>query len=138
MFIIAFLGQYIGYLLGYLCDDELKQGKKYFLLLEVLVLILLFVFNFSLSWLIVIGLLLSLIIKKEYFYFGVFVGFLSWILIFIYGLAYGTLKYKKLKVLLLNVLFAFPLFLLSFWFDLVPLGLGALIGLLIHKLKNFF
>lgn len=138
MYVISFIGQYAGYLIAYFSQDELEEGKKYFQVIEIICLLLLLYFNFIFSWLIILGLVISLfIVKKEYFYLGVFTGFVNYLIIFIYGLAYGTLNYDNMKRLLLNILFTLPLYLLSFKFNLLYLAYGGLIGILIHKFKNF-
>src|SRR3989338_8096321 len=114
MFIISFLGQYLGYLIAYFTQDELKQGNIYFRLIEIVCLSSLFFFN-------------------SCFYY-----FILFFIIFIYGLGYGTLNFKKLNKLNWNILLIIPLFILSIKFNLISLGLGGVLGSIIHKFKSFF
>ncbi len=124
--LIAFLGLVCGIFLGKYTREELKDGKKYFILLEksiLFVLILFLLYNVSFSFLVVIssliGVLLSRKLNKIYFYLGltfVLINDLSiTALIFIFGLPYGSLLYhsKKIKEWSWNLLyFAIPLSLL--------------------------
>ena len=139
MFIISFLGQYLGYIIAYFTQDELKQGNIYFRLIEIVCLSYLFFFNHDLIlWLFLIGFMLGFLFNSEYFFFPVFSNFISLFILFIYGLAYGTLNFKKLNKLNCNVLLIIPLFILSIKFNLISLGLGGVLGSIIHKFKSFF
>ncbi len=136
-YIISLLGQYIGYLLASKTKEELKQGEKYFKLICLILLLIIGFYSLILSFdiiLLIIGLILGFLIRKEYLYFGLISNnvFLA-SLIFIFGLPYGTLKYKMLKELNLNVaLFVFS-FAIGYFFNLYSLAGGALFGILIKK-----
>ena len=124
--IIAFLGLIFGIFLGKYTKEELKDGKKYFILLEkaiLFVLILFLLYKVSFSFLVVIfsllGVLLSRKLNKIYFYLGLTFVLVSDLsisaLIFIFGLPYGSLLYhsKKIKEWSWNLpYFAIPLVLL--------------------------
>ena len=121
-YIISLLGQYIGYILASKTKEELKQGKKYFKLTCLILLLLIGVYSLTVSFnviLLVIGLILGFLIRKEYLYFGlisnnVFIASL----IFIFGLPYGTLKYKNLNQLNFNlILFVFS-FIIGYFLNL--------------------
>lgn len=114
--IIAFLGLVIGIILANRTKEELKAGKKYFVLLERIVLFVLIIFllyRVSFSFLVILGFFLGFVffykLGKIYFYLGLVVLLSSLIsesflvlitaLIFIFGLAYGTLSYSKKKII---------------------------------------
>lgn len=148
---IIFLGSIIGMIIAIISEEELKQGKKYFILLQKILLflmihLLLFFFNintlliFIISILFIIALyflkienwnfiiynLLALIIYLTYSDKNYFI-YLS-TLIFIYGIPLGSLfieKYKKKRNL-----FLIKKFLLSYiWFFLLALLPFALFNL---------
>src|SRR3989344_9458494 len=111
-YIISLLGQYIGYILASKTKEELKEGEKYFKLTCSILSLIMGIYSLTVSFniiLLIIGLILGFLISKEYLYFGlisnnVFIASL----IFIFGLPYGTLKYKKIKELNFNlILFVF-------------------------------
>ena len=112
IYLISFIGQFIGYLIAKLAKEEIKPGKIYFNLLKNILLLIIIGFSiyyqFNIFYLIS-GLILGLIIKKEYFYFGIIANNLLFSsLIFIYGLPYGTLN-NNLKKIIYNI----PLFLIT-------------------------
>lgn len=142
-YIISLLGEYTGALLAYKIPEEIKQGKKYF---NILILILLPVIGlysiyyfFSLFYLI-IGLVLGFLIRKEYLYFGLIsnnVFFAS--LVFLYGMPYGTLEFnknKKLKNLNINIIYFLIGIGLSFFLNIYSLAGGALIGIFADKIVH--
>lgn len=122
--VIMFLGLFVGLLIGYLTEEELKPGMRYFEWLRhltfVAILVLFFVKNPS--WLLIIIIALLIIIfslsrhrETLYYYALAVIFFLSWKyngfvliapLIFLYGLPLGSiyafqnLKAKKKKVIL--------------------------------------
>lgn len=139
--IIAFIGIIIGLLLARFTKEELKQGKKYFIwfkkiILAILILTLIHIILtklffsrdilFALIGLIT-GLAAGYFFKKEYFYFGLALYLFLYspfflfvvILIFLFGLPYGTLlftKKNKYKILLYeSIIFVFPPLILYFF-----------------------
>jgi hypothetical protein len=124
--LIAFLGLIFGIFLGKYTKEELKEGKKYFILLEkaiLFVLILFLLYGVSFSFLVVIfsllGVLLARKLDKVYFYLGLTFVLVSDLsvsaLIFIFGLPYGSLLYHSKKIKEWNwdlLYFAIPLVLL--------------------------
>lgn len=130
--LIAFLGLVAGFILGKYTKEELKDGKKYFILLERLILFILIVFmlyRVDFSLLVVfcffVGMLFFYKLDKSYFYLGMLMVlslFLSkdflmnvTFLIFVFGLPYGSIFYqkKKIKEITWNLIyFAIPLILL--------------------------
>ena len=132
--LISFLGLVFGYYLTSIFKQELKDVEKFIAITMNIVIILLIislvlVSNLSLIFIIAIifGILTSLIIKNIYFYFGFILVFSSIInldarfniaiLIFIYGLLFSSVNFKKinLKFILTNlILFLLPFILLLF------------------------
>ena len=80
IYFISFLGVFIGFLIGKFTKEELKSGRIYFNLLEVVILIILSVIllynDFNLI-LLLLGLIFGLLLKFEYFYFGVALAYLK-------------------------------------------------------------
>ena len=74
MYILAFVGILIGLLLAYMARDELKSGKKYFILFYRILLFILIIYLLYLSeinwWLLGIaaGFLFSLLFSELYFF----------------------------------------------------------------------
>ena len=140
IYLIAFAGQFIGYLIAKSAKEEIKPGKLYFNLLKNILLLIIISFSiyyqFNILYLI-FGLILGLIIKKEYFYFGLISNSLLFSsLIFIYGLPYGTLN--KIKSLLYNFLFFFVALIITFIYPInLSLASGALIIILIKNRKFY-
>ena len=118
---IAFLGLLVGYLLTFLAKEEIKPGKKYFVILERAILIILALVLLSQVWTspafiipLIIGLLVGYFLKVRYLYLGLalaasitlstefFVLVAS--LIFLHGLPYGSIS-SKLKLPLHIILF---------------------------------
>jgi len=135
--LIALLGQFFGLLLAKLTKEELKPGKKYFSILRVVFLISILVFLFLKGFNVFYflgGLLVGLIIRKEYFYFGLISNNpVSASLIFIYGLPYGTLN-KDLMKLIYNSGFFIVALIINFIYPMnLSLSLGGLTTIL---LKN--
>jgi len=104
-FILAFIGLLFGVLLASVAKEELKAGRKYFIIFYkslIFVLIILFLYLAEINiWLvgIVFGVIFGLYFKNLYFYLGlgmfaslnIYVAFL----VFFIGLPYGTLIYDK-------------------------------------------
>ena len=122
--LISFIGLLIGILLAKLSPEEIKPGRKYFILLEKIVLIAIIITLIYYSEISLLGIFIGAFIgyffRKEYFYLGLALmislkhvnfNFLLASLIFIYGLPYGTLlKRHILKEVNINlVLFLIPL-----------------------------
>lgn len=146
--IIAFLGLLVGYLLTYLAKEEIKPGKKYFVMLERAILIVLALVLLSQVWTektfilpLVIGLITGYFLRIRYFYLGLalaasialsmelFVLIAS--LIFLHGLPYGGIS-SKLKLPLHIVLFFIPMVIMLFFSPnnvnlLLPFVAGALV-----------
>jgi len=138
-YIISLLGQYIGYILASKTKEELKEGEKYFKLTFSILLLIIGIYSLIISFniiLLIIGLILGFLIRKEYLYFGLISNaiFIA-SLIFIFGLPYGTLKYKKLKELNFNIILFIFSFAIGYFFNLYSLAGGALLGILV---KNLF
>lgn len=130
--LLSFLGLVLGYILASKVEEELNQGKKWFNILAILILVFLLIelflsakFNFSFLIALVIGGIINYFIKKTYLFLGIIAVLASFIdkniilllslLIFIFGLAYGTLNYIKFKKININnVLINFILFILPF------------------------
>ncbi len=107
--------------------EELEEGKKWFNLIAQLtllvIIIMLFRFNFEFFIALFIGLILNYFIKKIYLFLGLVLALvddklLFSVIIFIFGLAYGTLEYIKFKkinykITIMNfILFFIPIILL--------------------------
>lgn len=116
LLVIVFLGLFIGLLIGYLCEEELKPGMKYFNLLRhllfIIILAVFFVKNPSLLFILLIALLIiafSFSRHREtlYYYALAVIFFLSWRynglvilapLIFLYSFPLGSIYlYNHIK-----------------------------------------
>lgn len=138
IYLIAFIGQFVGLILAKLTKEEIKFGEIYFNLLKFILLIVIIAFSsvndFNIFYLIV-GIILALIIKEEYFYFGLIANSLLFAsLIFIYGLPYGSFNHKKIFKFILNIpLFFIPL-IINFIYPInMTLTSGALIVILVKN-----
>lgn len=140
--IIVILGLIFSFFLGKIAKEEVKQGRKYFLFSEkiLLLVIIIIAFFYKLSVLSLIGIVIGLIIcrffKKIYFYFGIIVIgginnkelFLALIsLIFLFSLVYGSLEKFKLRNFFVNLI----IFILPFSLLLVESFINSKIGFLI-------
>ncbi len=125
--IIAFLGLIVGYIVSWNAKEELKPGRKYFLLLKNALVVLLFLvliyFNFNLVALIV-GLVIGYFLRFYYIYLGFVVGsgflvnqgLLFSLLVFLFGLSYSSLeRFNVNKVILSLVLFFIAFFVVLFY-----------------------
>ena len=128
--VIAFLGLVFGILLSKHVKDEIIDGKKYLHWFEVLILIILsislFYYSFNLIGFIsfFIGIIISFLLKRVYFYLGLalFLSFLINVnylaliasLVLIYGLFYGSLNGVKVKNKVNFLIFELILFLVPF------------------------
>lgn len=140
--VIAFLGLIAGIVLKKTCEEEIKPGKPYFLLLQKVVIVTLIIAllyttlsNTLLYFiLILIGIITAIFFTHTYFYLGLALLTLNPLiatLTFIYGLPTGTLKPK---VILNLLLFAIPFLLLIFnIIYTAPIALGALTTIFIKK-----
>ena len=147
---ISFLAIFIGYLIAKYTKEELKSGKIYFEIIQIIVLIFLIIillFQGFVWWLFFLGVLIGLIIRYEYIYFSLGLinilninsSFLLSSLIFIYGLSYGSLAYYKnnFKLLIYNLpLFLIPLLFYFFNYGFLSLAAGGLISIFIIKIYN--
>ena len=116
--LLSFIGLLAGILIARYTKEELAQGKRYFLWIKGICLIiisLILIYQFKLSWVILLGLIIGYFIDVEYLCFGLVLvltqNFLVSLMVFIFGLAYGSLlKINKLKFILINlILFLIPL-----------------------------
>ncbi len=129
--LIAFLGLLGGYVLTFLAKEEIKPGKKYFLILQRLILIALALLLLSKVWTttafiipLILGLLVGFFLKVRYLYLGLalaaavnlpmdfFVLVAS--LVFLYGLPYGSTS-TKLKLPFHAVFFFIPVIIMLFF-----------------------
>ena len=126
--LLAFSGLFVGYILARIAKEEVKQGKKYLLALKNTVEIISGLAFLYLVWgdltllaSFAIGLILCLIIRREFFYLGLVVALSLYLekegflliasLVFIYACMYGCLiDRSKKKTSLVN----FSLYLLPF------------------------
>jgi len=149
--IISLLGCLFGFILARYTKEELRKGVFYFRLLEILIILILILVillssDFNLL-LFIMGILIGLMLRFEYLYFGfvlVFpfsndVLFLLSALIFIYGLPYGSLIYynKKIKYLIWSViLFFIPFVNYFFDYNLISFATGGLFVFFIAKIRS--
>lgn len=149
--VIAFSGFLIGLLLRKLIKEEIKPGKKYFLIIEKAVLLAIIIILLSLTkdyFHLFIGVITGFIlafILTRYLFLGLSttislflnnITLLITSLIFIYGIPYTALKSRKI---LINLIFFLPLLILlipnHFIFTdyLIGISSGALFNYLIRK-----
>jgi len=141
LYFVSFLGQFIGWFIANRTEEELKDGRRYFLILTTSLLALLISFSIYYSfnvYLLIIGLIIGYLINKEYLFFGILSmknDILLNSLIFVYGLPYGSLNYKSIRILLMNILLFFiPFLLLFFNINFYNLGAGGLLGILVKRI----
>lgn len=143
-YVISFLGLIIGYVIANYTQEELKKGKIYFQIIEIVTLV-------AIIWILLnnlqlipyaIGLIIGYFLRYEYFYLGLGavstsennLRFLHSSLIFLYGLAYGSMNYKNIKLILFNFLFfLMPFLLILLDYDATSLAAGALTSTLLIK-----
>lgn len=151
--IVAFFGCIIGYLIAKFTKEELKQGVLYFKILELIILFclsLLFLYYSFEPFLFIFGILIGIILRFEYFYFGFALfsnfftndfAFLSSSLIFIYGLPYGSLLYynkKFVNIFYSLVWFVLPFLIYFFNYNMLSFAAGGLVSLFILKAGKLF
>lgn len=134
--IVAFLGLIVGLVIGYYTPEEFKDGKKYFILLQrLLVLVILFFVmflnGFQIFWIIVALFAVSTAIYQIDLKLPIYYAFLGVLfflgsksqnmflitsgLTFLFGLPSGTLiEKKKLKTVLMCLIFLVAAWLLFF------------------------
>lgn len=129
--LLSFSGLLFGYLLASIAKEEVKPGRKYIKRLKDALSVLLGFAFLYFSWSNVtilatfaIGMVISLIIKKEYFYLGLLVSLSLFLnnnamlffssLVFVYGCLYGILaEGHKWKAFYVNIgLFLLPFLLI--------------------------
>ncbi len=140
---LSFIGLLIGVYLSKVTGTEIKEGRKYLLLLQSVVLILAIVYLFSFDLLffigliigLIIGLLLSFFIKNLYLYFGVglVVGnsLIYLVLIFLNGLVEGSFLKDKKEILKSLIFFVIPIFFIIFnvtWILLSGIAVGGFLN----------
>lgn len=143
-YVISLLGLIIGYVIAKYTKEELKKGKIYFQIIEIVTLVAIIwilLNNFQLIPY-VLGLTIGYFFRYEYFYLGLGAVnnlennliFLHSSLIFLYGLAYGSINYRNVNLILFNLLFFLMPFLLKLIdFDATSLAAGALTSTLLIK-----
>lgn len=146
--LVAFTGVFIGELLAFISPEELKPGRKYFVFFEMFFLVIICFLGLALSrinlFAVLVGLFLGFFYRRVYAYFAglVFIpNFIFAVLVFIYGLFYGTLErpLKSWRFLILDfVLFSLIGF-LSWYFilDFSSLMLGGLITIIYFKAGDY-
>ncbi len=145
--IVCFLGLFFGVILAFSAKEELKPGKKYFVLMQKIILLIILIallkmFNVNVYMKLfayaVLILLMEINIKKEIIYF--LLGFVFFFsskntntfllvasLIFLYGFPIGSVFASKL--IKNNIFFVFKkIFFSYFWFLLVALALKLFIN----------
>lgn len=147
IFALSFLGLIAGVVLSFFTKEELKPGKKYFMLLEkavVLAISLVIVFYIGEHYpFFFLGFLAGIIFRRVYFYFGLALPLASSSLsvllaslVFVFGLPRGTLlasKLKKKKIkkeVIISGIFFLIAGLIAYFFSYEPLLMlcaGALI-----------
>ena len=148
---VAFLGYPIGLVINKYIGIELKQGRKYFLLLKkflVAVFIILFLFNAYQRYIaIILGVIVGYYYRKEFFYLGAgLAGGFFYLrdiiagLIFLFGLAYSAvsreeIKFKKIFDNLLYFIMPFFILLISFNLFSTSDALAFAAGALIWELR---
>lgn len=145
IFTLSFLGLLAGVILSFFTKEELKPGKRYFILLQRVLLltvslaIICYVGDFFLFF--ILGLLAGFIFRKDYFYFGLALPLTSGhllvllsSLVFIFGLPKGTLLVTekgcaKRGIILSGIFFSAAVFVSHFlnYTPLLMLVSGALI-----------
>ncbi len=117
--LLAFLGFPLGFLLKRITKDEIKQGKKYFVFMIralLIIIALILMYNFKPHWILVIGIITAYFLSFNYLYFGltyiILDNFILYVMLFIFGLPYSTLKDNKKTILKELIFFIIPLLLL--------------------------
>ena len=140
--IIVILGILLGFYLGNIAKDEVKNGRKYFLFFESVILLILILIFVKLSFLMLIGAVIGAVIckffKQIYFYLGILVLCASFIskeiflasisLVFLFSLIFEGLNKSKLKNFLLDVILFLIPFSLLFVESFINSNLSILIG----------
>ena len=148
--LVAFLGLLAGKIIFYYTKDEYKSGLKYFRLIEKIligVIVLVLLFSKPSLWLFVyvlIGIVVGFFVKKVYLFLSL--GLLSVlmlsnnlillvaVLVFFFGIVYGTVRQIKVKRIILNALIFFIPFLLLVMKSFINANLSILLGLSIGGL----
>ncbi len=146
--LVAIVGLFFGIFLAYFVKEEIKPGRIYFILLEVLVLASLVVVSYLLGFnvvLFLIGLLFGFLLRKEYFYFGIGIisssaskniNFLYGALVLLYGMPYGSLlTFEKTfkRIYLDTVLFFVPILFHFLDLNLISFSMGGLFSVVVLK-----
>lgn len=154
IFALSFLGLLAGVIIASFTKEELKPGKKYFILLEkalllaISIVIIFYVKDFFPF--LILGVLASLAFRKVYFYFGLALplAFENLLLLlssltFVFGMPYGTLLAKKSfkKEIIGSGTFFLAGILLAYFSNYKPLLMiiaGALLTISITDSKKFW
>lgn len=144
---LSFFGLLIGLLLAIFCKEELKPGKKYFLLFEKICLLFIFIilmYSFKLKWTVLLGIPIAYFFKEDYFYLGLSLlsnSFFVTSFVFMFGLPNGSLLYSEKniiqKVLLNLLLFLIPIvFLLNVFTPFKEYFISFAVGALLIRTVN--
>ena len=142
--VVAFSGLIIGFIINKFVEEELDHGKKYFIALrKIMILAIISVFlyySYDRYIALLLGIISGYFLRKEYFYLGMgLVGGFSIAkeliagIVFIYGISYSAVNYKKLNYRRISsdfLYFAVPflMYLIPFDFstDAIAFAAGAL------------
>ncbi len=135
---LAFFGQLLGVFLGYNSPEEFKEGKKYYWVLKQILLLLIILSLIELSWLFLVGLVLGYFFRREYAYFALAISnsLIATVLIFLYGLPYGTFIFQKKDFLKIAFNFLFLILALLLPWNVSALAAGALTTIFIVSVKD--
>lgn len=146
--LLALFGLFFGIIISHYTQEELKDGKKYFMILEFIILIVLFFlttrYNINTIFL-ALGIIIGFLVRNPYLFFGILLGsvanlnFLYSGLIFVYGLADGSLWFinKSKNYLYLSVALFFVQFILYFFgYTLLSFVNGGFIGVTLYKVYD--
>ena len=112
--ILSFLGLIVGIILANYTKEELKTGKKYFIILYKFILFITIIYSLFLSELnyylfgAILGIISFIFLRNIYLYLGLLIfstlNLYMFYLVFLFGLPYGSLIYSKknLRNIVLN------------------------------------
>lgn len=112
--ILSFFGLIAGIILAHYTKEELKTGKKYFIILYKFILFITIIYALFLSELnyylfgAILGIILFIFLRNIYLYLGLLIfstlNLYMFYLVFLFGLPYGSLIYSKkdLRNIVLN------------------------------------
>ncbi|MBS3159613.1 hypothetical protein J4436_02390 [Candidatus Woesearchaeota archaeon] len=135
------IGIIFGIILAKKIPEEIKPGKKYFKLFEILLLTIIFLISLKeINYILLfIGVIIGYFFTKEYFYFGLLnLSSLIISLVFIYGLPFGTINLNNKKEIIRNIILFF-IAILSLFIDynFLSFAIGGLGSIIIKKIIRF-